>query len=59
MTEKQFSEVTRWQKETFPNATALSKIHHLKEEVDELIIDLGIDGTNKRLEFADCFLLLF
>jgi NTP pyrophosphatase (non-canonical NTP hydrolase) len=61
MTEQQFLEVTQWQRETFPNATSLSKLHHLNEEIKELFdaISLahGYDAT--RLEFADCFLLLF
>lgn len=59
MNREQFKAVTEWQKETFGNATALSKVEHLKEEVEELSIDLAIDGTGKRLEFADCFILLF
>lgn len=59
MTEQQFKEIATWQKETFGEATPLSKIAHLKQEIDELEIDLAIDGIDKRLEFADCFLLLF
>lgn len=59
MTEEQFIEVTRWQKETFPKATSLSKMHHLKEEVRELIDDLEANNPDRRLEFADCFLLLY
>jgi NTP pyrophosphatase (non-canonical NTP hydrolase) len=61
MNEQQFLEVTQWQKETFPEATPLSKLHHLKEEIDELthavFFEYSVDAT--RLEFADCFLLLF
>lgn len=59
MTQKQFKEIIAWQKETFSQATAFSKIQHLKEEIEELSIDVAIDGIDKRLEFADCFLLLF
>ena len=58
MTEKQFNKISVWQKETFGQSTALSKITHLKEEIEELIIDVAIDGIDKRLEFADCFFLL-
>lgn len=59
MTKEQFIEITEWQDATFPNATALSKVHHLKEEVEELIFDLENNRMGKTLEFADCFLLLF
>jgi len=66
MTEKQFNEITAWQKVTFPNATALSKIHHLNQEIQELTVELSQNKMcitevqiNTRLEFADCFLLLF
>jgi hypothetical protein len=59
MTKEQFETITIWQAETFPDATASSKVQHLKEEVEELSIDVAIDGTEKELEFADCFLLLF
>jgi len=59
MTKEQFEQITKWQNETFGKATAFSKIEHLKEEIEELAIDIAIDGHNKRLEYADCFLLLF
>jgi hypothetical protein len=59
MKKKQFEQIAAWQKETFGQATAISKLNHLKKEVDELIIDIAIDSTEKRLEFADCFFLLF
>lgn len=59
MTEKLFDEVTKWQHDTFPLADALSKAFHLREEVEELIEDLENDRPHKRLEYADCFLLLF
>lgn len=59
MRPEQFEAVTAWQRETFPNATALSKVEHLKEEIEELKIDIAIDGLGKTMEFADCFLLLY
>ena len=61
MKESQFNEITKWQEETFPNATASSKLFHLLEEIKELHEEIltDIEGKKKRLEFADCFLLLF
>lgn len=59
MTEQLFNEATRWQEETFPRATALSKAHHLKKEVKELIVSIETSDPNRRLEYADCFLLIF
>lgn len=59
MTEQQFKEITAWQKETFGQATALSKISHLGEELSELNYDLINNKPERRLEFADCFFLLF
>lgn len=59
MTEKQFIEIVQWQTDTFGQATALSKIEHLKEEIEELSIDIAINSDSKILEWADCFLLLF
>jgi hypothetical protein len=59
MTEKQFNEISAWQKETFGQATPLSKIAHLSEELSELSYDLINNKPERRLEFADCFLLLF
>ena len=59
MTENQFNEIVQWQNETFGKATALSKVEHLKEEIEELTIDIAIDSETRILEFADCFLLLF
>lgn len=54
-----FEEVIIFQNKTFKNATALSKTIHLAEEVKELLDDLRSSNPNRRLEFADCFLLLF
>lgn len=59
MTEQLFNEITLWQKETFGSATTLSKINHLEEEVMELKMDVSLNNPNKRIEFADCFILLF
>lgn len=64
MTEEQFLEVTRWQDKTFPKANALSKIEHLKEEVIELAEAVckkysEENYTEMKMEFADCFLLLY
>lgn len=59
MNERQFNEITEWQRNTFGQATALSKIEHLKEEVKELEADVASNATDKRFEFADCFILLF
>lgn len=54
-----FNKVVMWQNETFPHSTAESKIHHLREEVEELLEAIEIQDANVRLEFADCFMLLF
>jgi len=59
MNKELFEEVVIWQKETFGQATPLSKLAHLQEEVEELIDDLKSNNPKRRLEFADCFLLLF
>ena len=59
MEKSQFKEITEWQKETFKKATPLSKLAHLKQEIEELETDLINDNKERRLEFADCFLLLF
>ena len=59
MTKEQFKTITQWQDETFPDATALSKVEHLREEVEELAVDVALDLNSKTMEFADCFLLLY
>lgn len=64
MNKELFKEVTEWQKETFPEATDLSKLHHLKQELEELMqaihyLNQGTTDTEVESEFADCFLLLF
>jgi hypothetical protein len=59
MTKDRFIAITEWQKETFPTANAKSKATHLKQEVDELIHDLETNAADRRLEYADIFLLAF
>lgn len=59
MKKEQFESITKWQNETFKKATALSKMAHLSEEMEELVSDLKYNSVNKRMEFADCFILLF
>lgn len=55
------SDVFEWQDKTFPAADPLSKLHHLKEEVEELIFAVFHEYCQRDIEreFADCFLLLF
>jgi len=59
MTKEQFEFISQWQNETFGQATALSKVNHLTQEVKELKDDLESNSPDTRLEFADCFILLF
>lgn len=59
MTKEQFFDITLWQEQTFTEANALSKLAHLKKEVKELIEAIESNDPEKRLEFADCFFLLF
>jgi len=61
MNKEQFEEITAWQKKTFGQATAFSKIEHLKQEIEELLYDLrkNAPSNNVKMEFADCFFLLF
>lgn len=59
MREKQFLDITKWQEETFGEATPLSKVSHLREEVVELQQALMYNEPNVRLEYADCILLIY
>ena len=59
MTKEMFTAITEWQKETFGQATPLSKLAHLRQELDELRSDLIQGSPDRRLEYADCFFLLF
>lgn len=60
---KALNEFMDWQDIVFTQATALSKAHHLEEEVGELLTELEIPGSDSRMqllkEYADCFVLLF
>jgi hypothetical protein len=60
-TEMLFDELLVWQRQAFPDATSLSSALHLKEEVDELIVDIqtNVPDIRRRFEFADCFFLLY
>lgn len=62
MTKQQFDEITQWQREVFPTATKFSKLAHLEQEIEELVMALHNENEtelSKAYEFADCFLLLF
>lgn len=54
-----FNQIIEWQNETFKKATSISKLAHLKKELKELEDDLAFVRPQRRLEFADCFILLF
>jgi NTP pyrophosphatase (non-canonical NTP hydrolase) len=62
---KFIKEVTEWQDKTFPGANSLSNLAHLIEEIVELkdaIVSSAYEGPKNhsiRMEYADCFLLLF
>lgn len=62
MNKPQFESVTKWQRETFGNATPASKTHHLIEEVQELLQEAEKYPFEDRAalgkELADCFILL-
>lgn len=64
-----FVSVTKWQRKTFPKATAVSKTKHLAKEVQELQIAIQhyfcqpenrtVQNRNEiNNELADCFILL-
>ena len=59
--EKIIIETRKWQMKTFPGAGPVSKLYHLKEEVEELIdaLIVGKSRAEIKAEYADCFLLLF
>jgi NTP pyrophosphatase (non-canonical NTP hydrolase) len=60
MTEGRFISIVKWQDETFPDATAFSKVKHLEQEVQELLHDLTFQRkTNVKSELADCILLIY
>lgn len=72
MEKLQFKKISKWQDKTFGKATALSKMAHLKDEIQELNKELEFwnegeefmqfpteNKLTKEREFADCFILLF
>jgi phosphoribosyl-ATP pyrophosphohydrolase len=59
MTEQQFNAITQWQKEVFPQATPISKRHHLQKEIVELVAAIETKLFDRKYEYADCFFLLF
>lgn len=62
MTKELFEKITKWQKETFPTSTEVSKLLHLEEELSELMEEAKSSKPsfhNKRMEYADCFFLLY
>jgi hypothetical protein len=64
MKEELFKEITTWQNNTFVHATATSKLAHLQQEMQELLAEIKHENystrsTERKLEFADCFILLF
>lgn len=61
MTIETFYQITHWQEATFPNATALSKVQHLKEEIKELEAELQRNNFTTELgsEIADCLFLIY
>lgn len=59
MNKEQFESVTKWQNETFKASTAMSKIAHLGQEYVELVVAVKMKDPQRRLEFADAFILLY
>jgi phosphoribosyl-ATP pyrophosphohydrolase len=61
MDKKQFQQVTCWQTKTFGEGSPISRLHHLKEEIDETIVELEQNKSKKDLiiEYADCIMLLY
>lgn len=53
--------IDNWQRKTFPSSNELSKIKHLKKEIDELEEAIKEGHSKKEIahEIADCVLLLF
>jgi len=60
MTKEQFEDISKWQRATFGEATTMSKLAHLNEELTELNNELILGNKESaKSEFADCFILLF
>lgn len=53
-------EIFEWSDKTFENQNSISKINHLKKEIDELKASIFHEHgeLEKKMEFADCFMLL-
>jgi len=49
MKKEQFEAISEWQNKTFGEATALSKIAHLKQEIKELKKDLKNNSPAKKI----------
>ncbi len=58
MNKQLFKEVTEWQEATFSVINPIGLLNHLEQEVEELKSDIRNDNPDKRLEYADCFILL-
>jgi hypothetical protein len=58
--QKLMDDIIEWSSKTFENETSVSKINHLKKEVEELRFSIFHEHSEeeKRYEFADCFMLL-
>lgn len=59
MTREQFNAITDWQNKTFGEGTPESTLFHLVDEIAEVHEAIIFDDEDRRLEFADCFFLLF
>lgn len=59
MTKELLEQIHKWQKETFIEANAVSKLHHLKKELNELMSEVELETDDSAEEYADCFLLLY
>ena len=60
--EKEFNKIVNWGIVTFPSEDIHSRLNHLIEEVLELkdeLYDYNGNTISKRLELADCYILLF
>jgi NTP pyrophosphatase (non-canonical NTP hydrolase) len=57
MTSHQFYSITEWQKETFKEATPLSKAKHLQKEAKELVESLECNDGGVDYEIADIVIL--
>jgi len=58
MNKQLFTDVTDWQEATFKEIKTMPLLRHLGQETEEVIVSILMNDTDKRLEFADCFILL-